>query len=213
MMNRVLRLFACMLTACVLLAVPFALGAQATTTEAGNLLGVTVIVKGAVQPIVQHALPAGILRAAPAAFAVELDAFYRLPLDRVDIDVGVGLRYLFDRAIDGGAHPYSLIPVYALVQLPFGIPSFEGVWEIYIDGRLGYAAFLPSNEYTAQYLTGRGHSGGVYLAAGLGTVYHFSPRFEARLLVSYNAHLIPLTTGTMIEDTVFEISAGVGFVF
>lgn len=184
---------------------------QATRGVGERGIGLTVIAKGAVQPIIDHMPPGQSTRNAPLAFAVELDLLYRLPIDALRIDLGIGGRYLIERAIDGGANGYSLLPLYAMAQLPFAIPSLEAFWEIYLDGKIGYVFFLPTDRYRAAYLADTTVVGGLFLSFGLGTAYSITDWLQIRLLASYNIHYIDAMSRGTVEDNVFEVSVGVGF--
>lgn len=181
-------------------------------SEAQNI-GLKVTASGAIQPIVQHAAPDRVSRATPTAFAIEVNGLYRLPIDAIAIDVGIGARYLFQRS-EGRDNTYSLVPIYAIVQIPFSLPSFGDGWSIYIDGRLGYSFFLPSSAYRAAYSSTNVTNvvGGVVLGVGLGTAYQITKLLDVRAGVLYSYNLNE-SGDTRIEVSTFDVSIGAGFSF
>ena len=209
-----MRLFLILLCVAAVLGMPVALNAQSPDiiddTESPNLIGITTVLQGAIQPIVQHTTPDGVGRSASTGFAVELDVLYRLPISTFALDVGIGARYLFPRAVDGN-NQYSFLPLYAVIQLPFSVPSLENALGIYVDGRIGYSFFLPADSYKEAYLQETDVTGGLFFGFGLGIAYHINRRFHIRATALYSVSNATGTNNTKLEEGVFEASVGVGF--
>ena len=178
---------------------------------ANDALGIQILLSGAVQPIVQHTPTNSSRLTVPVAFGIELDGLYRLPIAVVDLDVGIGVRYLFNRAVDN--REYGFVPLYALVHFPLTVPTLEDILSLYIDGRIGYSFFLPSQAYVDEYVPDVEAVGGLYFGFGLGVAYNINRFLQIRGSALYHRNSVATGSGAVIPDTLFEILFGVGVSF
>ena len=189
---------------------PIAIDAQEVDAT-NDGIGIQILLSGAVQPIVQHT-PANRSRlTVPVAFGIELDGLYRLPIAAVDLDVGIGVRYLFNRAVNNSE--YGFVPLYALVHFPLTVPTLEDILSLYIDGRVGYSFFLPSQAYVNEYELDDEAVGGLYFGFGLGVIYNINRFLQIRGSALYHRNSVATGSGVVIPDTLFEILFGVGISF
>jgi len=177
-----------------------------------EVIGIRTVVSAGIAPVANHTSTDNVGRNLPTAFSIEFDVLYQLPFDRLAIDVGIGLRYLFTRTL-GNGQTYEFAPLYAIVQLPFDIPSLQDILSIYIDGRIGYSFFIPSATYRASYLPNTTEAvGGLYFGIGLGVEYTIvRDFFGIHAAAIYHSNGVNSFAANDITDTLFEVLLGISF--
>ena len=145
-------------------------------------------------------------------FSAGGDISYRLPIDAVGIDVGVGSKYNFERIVAGqGGAAYSTIPLYVLVGLPFSLPDIA-IFEIFLEGRIGYSFFLVNDAFRNNLLNGNDPEGDLYWAIGIGAQLDIVPSLFASVAINYGSGGGKTATTTITNET-FDIEIGLGYTF
>ena len=185
-----------------------AIGAPLSAQEAP--IGLRVRAFGGIVPWGQH-FPANNTILMPSlGGSAGLEVLYRLPLADADIDVGVGAKFFFERTVtlENGTGGYTILPVYAAVQLPFFFPDTNETWLFYLTGRLGYAFFIINESYQNVVAA---MPGNFYWNVGLGA--GFIPIELIQIFVELGFEGDLFAAASSIRDTRLDVSVGVAFQF
>ena len=143
--------------------------------------------------------------------SVGIEGLYRLPIEGIDLDVGLGAKFVFNRSIsvENSTFGYSVLPIYATVQLPLLFPESDQ-WFFYLAGRLGYAFFLTDQKYRDSIAGASDLVGGISYGIGLGLGFIPFDHFSITLELAYEGSG---GLGSVVSDDRADISIGAGFAF
>lgn len=183
-------------------------------TEAQEAIGLQTRIFGSVQPIETHNSTNNTNRSTSLGFGVGVEALYRLPIETVAIDVGLGVRWHFDRAVNG-SEQYNLLPIYAVAQLPLSFPNLADFLNIYLEGKIGYVVMLTNALYEDVYLEDDNiNNGGIFYGLGIGIVYTPVALIQFYSAVAFHGIGIASTQKQQeITDLSLDVTLGVGFKF
>ena len=172
--------------------------------------GVSIRAHGAVEAWESHNISTdtGISTRPSIGFTAGGDILYRLPLQFINVDIGIGAKYLFDRQVDDGGSQYSFLPLYLNARLPFGMPG-DNVFSIYLEGRVGYSFLFANDAYRDAYLNGDITYGGLYLGVGLGTLFQLNDVLSLFVSVAFENANGGSSSGEVINHA-FDVAAGIG---